>query len=234
MSPYTTLRFVFLAGIHNRTKYFRISEKLHTKIDKSTNVQTKTFCANTKKKQINNTLGSVEDQSGVQVHRTLKAAVQVDSVVKKAYSALAFINRGIEFRSREVLKSRKHLVNFPELFQTHRPRACFYSVLGMIRTDRAGLTKRELRSGMQCSADSAGTSHRDLAKVDRHKWSTQYGESRTLLKRAAAGDSSKFKSKFIMEMDKQPKCKRQRGGGRRRWRCDAARAAVPNDIICVN
>ncbi|XP_062922246.1 uncharacterized protein LOC134355783 isoform X1 [Mobula hypostoma] len=133
-----------------------------------------------------------------------------------------------------VLKSRKHLVNFPELFQTHRPRACFYSVLGMIRTDRAGLTKRELRSGMQCSADSAGTSHRDLAKVDRHKWSTQYGESRTLLKRAAAGDSSKFKSKFIMEMDKQPKCKRQRGGGRRRWRCDAARAAVPNDIICVN
>ena len=47
------------------------------------------------------TLGSVEDQRdlGAQVHRTLKAAAQFDSVVKKAYGVLVFINHGIEFRS---------------------------------------------------------------------------------------------------------------------------------------
>ena len=51
------------------------------------------------------TLGSVEDQKdlGVRVHRTLKAASQVEAVVKKAYGVLAFINRGIEIRSREIM-----------------------------------------------------------------------------------------------------------------------------------
>ena len=43
------------------------------------------------------TLGSMEDQKdlGVRVHRTLKAAAQVEAVVKKAYGVLAFINRGL-------------------------------------------------------------------------------------------------------------------------------------------
>ena len=51
------------------------------------------------------TLGNVEDQKdlGVRVHRTLKAASQVEAVVKKAYGILAFINRGIEFRNREIM-----------------------------------------------------------------------------------------------------------------------------------
>ena len=33
---------------------------------------------------------------GVQVHKSLKVAVQVESVVKKTYGMLAFIGRGIE------------------------------------------------------------------------------------------------------------------------------------------
>ncbi|MDZ1603208.1 reverse transcriptase family protein, partial [Klebsiella pneumoniae] len=50
-------------------------------------------------------LGSVEEQRdlGVYVHRSLKVATQVDRAVKKAYGVLAFINRGIEFKSREVM-----------------------------------------------------------------------------------------------------------------------------------
>ncbi|XP_078059894.1 uncharacterized protein LOC144485672 [Mustelus asterias] len=50
-------------------------------------------------------LSSVEDQKdlGVRVHRTLKSASQVEDAVKKAYGVLAFINRGIEFRSREIM-----------------------------------------------------------------------------------------------------------------------------------
>ena len=50
-------------------------------------------------------LGSVDEQMdlGVHVHRSLKVATQVDRVVKKAYGVLAFIGRGIEFRSHEVM-----------------------------------------------------------------------------------------------------------------------------------
>eukprot|EP00061_Rhincodon_typus_P000495 g11892.t1 len=50
-------------------------------------------------------LGSVEEQRdlGVHVRSSLKAATQVDGVVKEAYGVLAFINRGIEFKSRELM-----------------------------------------------------------------------------------------------------------------------------------
>ncbi|WP_221627760.1 reverse transcriptase domain-containing protein, partial [Proteus mirabilis] len=50
-------------------------------------------------------LGSVDEQRdlGVHVHRSLKVATQVNSAVKKAYGVLAFIGRGIEFRSPEVM-----------------------------------------------------------------------------------------------------------------------------------
>ena len=37
------------------------------------------------------------------MHSSLKVGTQVDKVVKKAYGVLAFIGRGIEFRSREVM-----------------------------------------------------------------------------------------------------------------------------------
>eukprot|EP00061_Rhincodon_typus_P001620 g15291.t1 len=49
-------------------------------------------------------VGSVEEQRdlGVHVHSSLKAATQVDRV-KKACDVLAFINRGIEFKSRDVI-----------------------------------------------------------------------------------------------------------------------------------
>ena len=51
------------------------------------------------------TLNSVDEQRdlGVCVHRSLKVGNQVDKVVKKAYGVLAFIGRGIEFRSRSVM-----------------------------------------------------------------------------------------------------------------------------------
>jgi len=51
------------------------------------------------------TLNSVDEQRdlGVYVHRSLKVGSQVDKVVKKAYGVLAFIGRGIEFRSRNVM-----------------------------------------------------------------------------------------------------------------------------------
>ena len=35
---------------------------------------------------------------GVQVHRSLKVASQVEKVVNKAYGMLAFIGRGIEYK----------------------------------------------------------------------------------------------------------------------------------------
>ena len=51
------------------------------------------------------TLGSSEEQRdlGVFVHRSLKAERQVNMVVKKAYGTLAFINRGVDYKSREVM-----------------------------------------------------------------------------------------------------------------------------------
>ena len=44
---------------------------------------------------------SIESQRdlGVQVHKSLKVAVQVEKVAKKAYGMLAFIGRGIEYKS---------------------------------------------------------------------------------------------------------------------------------------
>ncbi|MBB6707153.1 hypothetical protein H7E98_18015 [Proteus mirabilis] len=50
-------------------------------------------------------LGSVDEQRdlGVHVHRSLKVATQVNSAVKKAYGVLAFIGRGIEFWSPEIM-----------------------------------------------------------------------------------------------------------------------------------
>ncbi|XP_072335049.1 multiple inositol polyphosphate phosphatase 1b isoform X1 [Scyliorhinus torazame] len=50
-------------------------------------------------------LGNVAEQRdlGVYVHTSLKVATQMDRAVKKAYGVLAFINRGVEFKSREVM-----------------------------------------------------------------------------------------------------------------------------------
>ncbi|GCC34259.1 hypothetical protein chiPu_0012732 [Chiloscyllium punctatum] len=50
-------------------------------------------------------LSKVEEQRdlGVYVHRSLKVATQVDKACKKAYGVFAFISRGIEFKSREVM-----------------------------------------------------------------------------------------------------------------------------------
>ena len=47
------------------------------------------------------TLKSIDRQRdlGVQVYRSLKVAMQVEKVVKKAYSVFAFIGRGIEFKN---------------------------------------------------------------------------------------------------------------------------------------
>jgi len=51
------------------------------------------------------TLQSIDRQRdlGVQVHRSLKVAMQVEKVVKKAYSMLAFIGRGTEFKNWQVM-----------------------------------------------------------------------------------------------------------------------------------
>ena len=51
------------------------------------------------------TLKSIDRQRdlGVQVHRSLKVAMQVEKVVKKAYGMLAFIGRGIEFKNWQVM-----------------------------------------------------------------------------------------------------------------------------------
>ncbi|XP_072437775.1 uncharacterized protein [Chiloscyllium punctatum] len=47
--------------------------------------------------------GAVQRDLGVLVHQSMKASMQVQQVVKKANSMLAFITRGIEYRSKEVL-----------------------------------------------------------------------------------------------------------------------------------
>ena len=73
------------------------------------------------------TLSTVEDQKdlGVRVRRTLKSASQVEEVVKKAYGVLAFINRGIEFRSREIIMQlyktlvRPHLEYCAQFWSPH-------------------------------------------------------------------------------------------------------------------
>ena len=50
-------------------------------------------------------LGSVEEQRdlGEQGHSLLKVASQVDRLVKKAFSTLAFISQDIEYRSWEIM-----------------------------------------------------------------------------------------------------------------------------------
>jgi len=73
------------------------------------------------------TLSTVEDQKdlGVRVHRTLKSASQVEEVVKKAYGVLAFINRGIEFRSPGIMMQlyktlvRPHLEYCAQFWSPH-------------------------------------------------------------------------------------------------------------------
>ena len=47
------------------------------------------------------TIRSIDTQKdpGIQVHRSLKVAAQLEKVVKKAYGMLAFIARGIEYKS---------------------------------------------------------------------------------------------------------------------------------------
>ena len=49
-------------------------------------------------------LGSVEEQRnvGVEVYSLLKVASQIDRVVKKAFSTLAFISQGTEYRSWDI------------------------------------------------------------------------------------------------------------------------------------
>ena len=47
---------------------------------------------------------------GVQVHRSLKVAMQVEKVVKKAYGMLAFIGWGIEFKNWQVMLLYRTLV----------------------------------------------------------------------------------------------------------------------------
>ena len=51
------------------------------------------------------TLKSIDRQRdlGVQIHRSLKVAMQVEKVVKKAYGMLAFIGWGIEFKNWQVM-----------------------------------------------------------------------------------------------------------------------------------
>ena len=55
--------------------------------------------------QINGrTIRSIDTQKdlGVQLHRSLKVAAQVEKVVKKAYGMLAFIGWGIEYKSWQI------------------------------------------------------------------------------------------------------------------------------------
>ena len=63
------------------------------------------------------TLGSSEEQRdlGVCVHRSLKAEGHVSGVVKKAYGTLAFINRGIDYKSREVMLELYRTLVRPQL-----------------------------------------------------------------------------------------------------------------------
>ena len=57
-------------------------------------------------------LGRVTEQRdpGVHVHSSLKVELQVDRVVKKAFSMLGFIGQNIEYRSWDALKLYKTLV----------------------------------------------------------------------------------------------------------------------------
>ena len=63
------------------------------------------------------TLGSSVEQSnlGVFVHRSLKAEGHVRWVVKKAYGTLAFINRGRDYKSREVMLELDRTFGRPQL-----------------------------------------------------------------------------------------------------------------------
>ena len=54
--------------------------------------------------------GSVQRDLGVLVHQLLKVSMQVQQAVKKANSMLAFIVRGLEYRSRDVLQLYRALV----------------------------------------------------------------------------------------------------------------------------
>ena len=63
--------------------------------------------SNTERKYTVNgrTLKSIDGQRdlGVQVHRSLKVAMQVEKVVKKAYGMLALISRGIECKNWQIM-----------------------------------------------------------------------------------------------------------------------------------
>ena len=63
------------------------------------------------------TLGSSVEQRdlGVFVHRSLKAERHVSGVVKKTYGTLAFINRGIDYKSREVMLELYRTLVRPQL-----------------------------------------------------------------------------------------------------------------------
>jgi len=60
---------------------------------------------------------SVDEQRdlGVHVHRSLRFATQVDRAVKKAYGVLAFIGRGIELQSQEVMLQLYKTLERPHL-----------------------------------------------------------------------------------------------------------------------
>jgi len=63
------------------------------------------------------TLKSIDRQRdlGVQVHRSLKVATQVEKVVKKEYGMLAFIGRGIEFKNWQVMLQLSRTLIRPHL-----------------------------------------------------------------------------------------------------------------------
>jgi len=63
------------------------------------------------------TLGSSEEQRdlGVFVHRPLKAEGHVNKVVKKTCGTLAFINRGTDYKSREVMLELYRTLVRPQL-----------------------------------------------------------------------------------------------------------------------
>ena len=63
------------------------------------------------------TLGKTDEQRdlGVKVHKSLKAAGHVDRVVKKAFGMLAFISRGIEYKSRGVMMELYRTLVRPQL-----------------------------------------------------------------------------------------------------------------------
>ncbi|XP_069798522.1 uncharacterized protein [Narcine bancroftii] len=76
------------------------------------------------------TLGSVDELGdlGVRICRTVKAPTQVNSVVQKVYGALAFVNHGIEFKSREIMwQFYKTLARPPQLIYCVQFRSPHYS-----------------------------------------------------------------------------------------------------------